>query len=49
MLLFNLTRNHPQSTLYGLYAERLHALQSTPQSDWNGVTVMGPSKYTPLV
>lgn len=49
MLLFNLTRNHPQSTLYGLYTERLHALQSTPQSDWNGVTVMGPSKYTPLV
>jgi adenylate cyclase len=50
MLLFNLTRQQPKSTLYALYAERLHLLRREPQSDdWQGIAVMGPSKYSPLV
>lgn len=50
MLLFNITRNQPESTLYALYAERLHLLRRDPQgSDWQGLAVMGPSKYSPLV
>ena len=50
MLLFNITRNQPKSTLYALYAERLHLLRRDPQgSDWQGLAVMGPSKYSPLV
>ena len=50
LLLFNLTRKRPKSKLYALYAERLHLLRRDPQSkDWQGIAVMGPSKYSPLV
>jgi hypothetical protein len=50
MLLFNLTRQHPKSTLYALYAERLHVLRREPlPQDWQAIAVMGPSKYSPLV
>ena len=50
MLLFNLTRKHPKSTLYALYAERLHLLRREPlPKDWQAIAVMGPSKYSPLV
>lgn len=49
MLLFNLQRLHPASALYTLYAERLALLRKDPPENWQGVAIMGPSKYSPLV
>ena len=48
-LIFNLVRLRPKSALYALYMERLHLLRHDPPSNWQGITLMGPSKYSPLV